>query len=55
MHYRGVASADVKTITGSWSGSEVAGSFEMHREGEPEEEAGEIVEAMNALGGALVG
>lgn len=54
VHYRGVASADGKTITGSWSVSGVTGSFEMHREGEAEEEEGEIVGAVIALGVELV-
>ena len=54
VHYRGVASADGKTITGSWSVSGVTGSFEMHRDSEAEEEEGEIVEAVIALGGELV-
>jgi len=54
VHYRGVASADGKTITGSWTVSRVTGTFEMHRECEAEEEEGEIVETVNALGVELV-
>ena len=54
VYYRGVASADGKTITGSWTVSRVTGTFEMHRECEAEEEEGEIVETVNALGVELV-
>ena len=54
VHYRGVASADGKTITGSWSVSGMTGSFEMHGEGEAEEEEGQIVGAVIALGVELV-
>jgi len=54
VHYRGVASADGKTITGNWTVSGVTGSFEMHRECEAEEEEGEIIETVKPLGVELV-